>query len=198
MIRVLVVAESPAMRAGLQALLAADPALTVVDDQRDLSKPQDQQVTADVVITTSAPSEMAADLALGRSQAPPILFIRSAAVDVRRLLRLTTAWGIVPPDASAEELCAAVRALHAGLVVGEAQLLTASGEETAHEGPLTEREVEVLGLLAKGFANKQIALALGISEHTAKFHVSSICTKLNAANRTQAVREGLRNGWIVL
>ncbi len=56
----------------------------------------------------------------------------------------------------------------------------------------------MLGLLSKGLANKQIALTLGISEHTVKFHVSSIYTKLNATNRTQAVREGLRNGWIPL
>ena len=65
-------------------------------------------------------------------------------------------------------------------------------------GPLTDREAEVLALLAKGLANKQIAVMLGISEHTVKFHVSSIYAKLKATNRTQAVREGLRNGWIVL
>ena len=63
---------------------------------------------------------------------------------------------------------------------------------------MTERELEVLDLLAAGLANKQIAVELGISEHTVKFHVSSIYTKLNATNRTQAVREGLRQGWIVL
>ena len=65
-------------------------------------------------------------------------------------------------------------------------------------GPLTDRESEVLGLLSKGLANKQIAAALGISEHTVKFHVSSIYTKLNVTNRTEAVREGLRGGWIAL
>jgi DNA-binding NarL/FixJ family response regulator len=56
----------------------------------------------------------------------------------------------------------------------------------------------VIGLLAKGLANKQIAIALGISEHTVKFHVSSIYTKLNVTNRTEAVRAGLRGGWIAL
>lgn len=44
----------------------------------------------------------------------------------------------------------------------------------------------------------QIAAALGISEHTVKFHVSSIYTKLNVTNRTESVREGLRGGWVVL
>ena len=63
---------------------------------------------------------------------------------------------------------------------------------------MTDRESEVMNLLAKGMANKQIALALSISEHTVKFHVSSIYTKLNVTNRTEAVREGLRAGWIAL
>jgi len=77
-------------------------------------------------------------------------------------------------------------------------LLASGAEKPVEDGPLTEREVQVLDLLAAGLANKQIALQLGISEHTVKFHVSSIYTKLNATNRTQAVREGLRQGWIVL
>lgn len=186
------------MRAGLRALLATDPGLAVVEEPQELNKMQDQQVNADVVITTSAPFDMELDLGPAPPPTLPILFVRSDPVEVRRLMRLSAGWGIVPLDASGEELCAAVRALAAGLVVGEPQLLGTSDEQTVPLGPLTEREVEVLALLAKGFANKQIALALAISEHTVKFHVSSICTKLNASNRTQAVREGLRNGWIVL
>ena len=103
-------------------------------------------------------------------------------------------WGILPTDASTEELTAAVRALSQGLIVGTSTLLFDSESEggpTSH-GPLTDRESEVLGLLAKGLANKQIAVSLGISEHTVKFHVSSIYSKLNVTNRTEAVREGLR------
>ncbi len=103
-------------------------------------------------------------------------------------------------DVSGEELIAAVHALSQGLIVGTSTLLFES--ETENEplshGPLTDRESEVLGLLSKGMANKQIAVALGISEHTVKFHVSSIYTKLNVTNRTEAVREGLRGGWIAL
>jgi len=63
---------------------------------------------------------------------------------------------------------------------------------------LTPRETEVLQLLAQGLANKQIALALGISEHTIKFHVSSIYAKLGVGNRTEAVRVGARQGLILL
>jgi DNA-binding NarL/FixJ family response regulator len=64
--------------------------------------------------------------------------------------------------------------------------------------PLTDREIEVLQLLAQGMANKQIALQLGISEHTVKFHISGIYTKLGATNRTAAVRLGVRRGLILL
>src|SRR6185503_17695389 len=61
-----------------------------------------------------------------------------------------------------------------------------------YEEPLTAREVEVLQLLAEGLPNKSIATRLGISDQTVKFHVGSICGKLGAANRTQAVRLAVR------
>lgn len=63
---------------------------------------------------------------------------------------------------------------------------------------LTPREIEVLELLAEGLPNKSIAERLGISDQTVKFHVSSICRKLGASNRTDAVRRGLRRGLISL
>ena len=107
-------------------------------------------------------------------------------------------WGLLPMEVSSEELCAAVRAVAAGLVVGTRPLLAAPDDVNLAPGPLTEREVEVLGKLSRGLANKQIAAQLGISEHTVKFHVSSIYGKLNVTNRAEAVREGLRNGWITL
>ena len=57
---------------------------------------------------------------------------------------------------------------------------------------------QVLELLARGLANKQIAVSLGISEHTAKFHVSSIYSKLGATNRAEAVRTGIQKGLVSL
>ncbi|MBD0364164.1 MAG: response regulator transcription factor, partial [Coleofasciculus sp. C3-bin4] len=63
---------------------------------------------------------------------------------------------------------------------------------------LTPREIEVLGMLALGLSNKTIAKRLGISDHTVKFHVSSIFTKLNASTRTEAVAVGARLGLIML
>jgi len=126
------------------------------------------------------------------------LFLSDDHFNVRYLRRSSRAWGILPTDSSAEELSAAVHALSQGLVVGTSALLFESESEPLVRGPLTDRESEVLGLLAQGLANKQIAVALGISEHTVKFHVSSIYTKLNVTNRTEAVREGLRGGWLAL
>ena len=63
---------------------------------------------------------------------------------------------------------------------------------------MTERESEVLGLLSQGLANKQIAVALGISEHTIKFHVNAIMGKLHAQSRTEAVVRATRLGLILL
>jgi|SRR6266850_1474675 len=66
------------------------------------------------------------------------------------------------------------------------------------EEPLTPREIEVVELLAEGLSNKAIAARLGISDQTVKFHVASLCGKLGAANRTDAVRRAVRRGLISL
>ena len=63
---------------------------------------------------------------------------------------------------------------------------------------LTEREVEILRKLAEGLGNKQIASTLAISEHTVKFHISSILGKLGASSRAEAASIGLRNGLITI
>lgn len=127
-----------------------------------------------------------------------LLLLSDDPVNVQEMRRTYRVWGVLPTDTSPEELTAAVRALSQGLIVGTSALLFESENEPLEHGPLTEREAEVLGLLAKGLANKQIAASLGISEHTVKFHVSSIYAKLNVTNRAEAVSEGLRGGWIAL
>jgi DNA-binding NarL/FixJ family response regulator len=73
----------------------------------------------------------------------------------------------------------------------------ANDDDTVLE-PLTPREVQVLELLAEGLPNKAIASRLDISDQTVKFHVSAICGKLGAANRTAAVRRAVRRGLITL
>jgi DNA-binding NarL/FixJ family response regulator len=71
-------------------------------------------------------------------------------------------------------------------------------EPEPFEETLTPRELEVLTLLAEGLANKAIAERLRISDQTVKFHVAAICGKLDAANRTDAVRRGIRRGLVSL
>jgi DNA-binding NarL/FixJ family response regulator len=198
-IRVLLNVSSPALRAGLRALLSSDKTIKVVNDSLD------EEHEADVVIT-SAPSGRASLFhastqlrnGIDSSSSAAILLLGEDQLNLQEMKRLTRVWGILPADSSAEELTAAIHALSQGLVVGPPTLLFESENEPLERGPLTERESEVLAILAKGLANKQIAVSLGISEHTVKFHVSSIYAKLNVTNRTEAVREGLRGGWIAL
>ncbi len=157
-----------------------------------------EQNEADVVIAASASFTFPDDLP-GAPESAGILLLSDEPLNIRAWTRASRqAWGILPLDSSAEELITAVHALSEGLIVGASALMFPSEEETSARGPLTDREAEVLALLAEGLANKQIAAALGISEHTVKFHVSSIYSKLNVTNRTEAVREGLRSGWIAL
>ena len=194
MIRVLLNVSSPALRAGLRSLLSSDKTIRIINDSLD---EDDLRSEADVIIT-SASSRLSASIEADSASSAATLLLSDDQLNVREMRRLFKVWGVLPNDVSAEELTAAVHALSQGLVVGTSTLLFESESEPLSHGPLSDRESEVLGLLAKGLANKQIALALGISEHTVKFHVSSIYTKLNVTNRTEALRAGLRGGWIAL
>ena len=95
-------------------------------------------------------------------------------------------------QASPARLGAAVAAVLEGLSVRELPWLL---EEVDHE-PLTPRELEVFELLGKGLSNRDIGAVLGISAHTAKYHVGQILAKVGAATRAEAVGEGLRCGLI--
>lgn len=114
---------------------------------------------------------------------------------------------ILPRNASSDEIIAAVLAAATGLVVLHPDVvedllprneLSVPALPTSPIQALTPREIEVLGMLARGLGNKTIAKQLGISEHTVKFHVSSIFSKLNASSRTEAVTLGARLGLIML
>jgi DNA-binding NarL/FixJ family response regulator len=107
-------------------------------------------------------------------------------------------------EATADELAAAVSAVARGLVVFDPSLATLIANRP-HEHPLllegsvlSDREIEVLGLVAAGLPNKGIARQLGISEHTVKFHVGTILGKLGAASRTEAVTLAVRGGILPL
>jgi DNA-binding NarL/FixJ family response regulator len=107
--------------------------------------------------------------------------------------------GVLPQNVTPAELAAAVHAVLAGLMVwhpgsvAEETVISPSVEEI-----LTPRELEVLGRLADGSPNKIIAHEMGISEHTVKFHVAQILSKLQAGSRTEAVTAGLRLGIVQL
>jgi len=116
------------------------------------------------------------------------------------------AFGLVGAGAPRETLDAVVVAVSAGLTVVppdwlQPPLAVESGKASRDPSPaepLTPREREVLQLLAEGLHNRAIAKALGISDHTVKFHLSSIFGKLGAATRTEAVRAGLRRGLVTI
>jgi two-component system, NarL family, nitrate/nitrite response regulator NarL len=111
--------------------------------------------------------------------------------------------GLLLRDTDAEPLAAALRGLARGLVVLDPALAPAllRPRLAPPEAPvetLTPREVEVLQLLSQGLSNRGIAGRLGISDHTAKFHVTAILGKLGAGSRAEAVVQAVRLGLVVL
>lgn len=211
-IRVAIVAPALAMRAGLTALLREDgDAVTVVADAATVADLEAPLTDIDVLVLTpetTSRAELADELADAAGDCALLLLTDDP--DSGRVLAgvPALAWGLLPVDTSPEELNAAIRALDDGLVAGAPALMqalvsplltgTLDIEQNTLAEPLTDRELEVLQLVAQGLANKQIAEELYISEHTVKFHVSSIYGKLGATNRAEAVTLGIRQGLITL
>jgi DNA-binding NarL/FixJ family response regulator len=110
--------------------------------------------------------------------------------------------GVIPRDAPESEIVAGVDAAAAGLIVLHPRWLDAARSHRVSVGARTEalspREIEVLRLMAEGASNKTIAWRLSISEHTVKFHVNSIFSKMGVSSRTEAVMGGLRAGLVPL
>jgi NarL family two-component system response regulator YdfI len=114
---------------------------------------------------------------------------------------------ILARESSEKEIAAAIVAADSGLVLLDPDITRELASQTRapnterspeHFEDLTSREVEVLRLMAEGFGNKEIASRLGISDHTVKFHISSILAKLGASSRTEAVTQGIRMGLVLL
>ena len=219
MIRVLIVAPAPTVRAGLRALLVEDAQIEIAGEAASLDEAGDMlpdlgaEIDVWVIVEAALnPAEDVSprpgDLFRNAASSTALLLVADRPDPIRFLPGMTNrAWGVLPLDSSPEELQAAVRALHQGLLVGAPELMEQVLTTQAQNGDildqpgfeaLTERELQVLELLAQGLANKQIALQLGISEHTVKFHISGIYSKLRATSRTEAVRLGVRQGLIVL
>ena len=207
--RVFVVAPSPVMRAGLRSMLAAaDGAdVEVVGQAAGLAGAELEPALSGADVVLLADEELLEEAALALAdgedarQALLVLSDDEGAVGKLRSLPLR-GWGVVPPDAPPEELGTAAAAVGRGLVVlppslTERLLGTPTAVEALSE-PLTAREDEVLALLGRGLPNKLIARELNISEHTVKFHVSSVYAKLGVTNRAEAVSQGARRGLISL
>jgi NarL family two-component system response regulator YdfI len=210
-IRVLIGARSEVVRAGLASLLTADPRFQVVGTFSidDLTRVEDLQPEV-VLLDLDSPSDesLSAAIQSGGALVNSSLMIltedpESLAVDVLGSgLR-----AILPRYATPEEIIAAIQAAATGLVAlhpdifdsmlsrirpGQQSELDPSGQI------LTPREIEVLRMIAEGLGNKEIASKLSISDHTVKFHISSIFAKLGASNRAEAVTLGIRHGLIMV
>jgi len=204
LIRIALVTPNPALRVGLREIVGQSPDLSIVGEAGDLAGLEVPDSQVDVLVLAAVPALEGQDL-------PPetaILVLTDRRETLRSLADLAShAWGILPLEASEEEILAALHALSEGLWVGAPSLVrdllkqpavvALSGSQAPVEA-VTKRETEVLQMIARGLSNKQIAAALGISEHTVKFHLSSLYAKLGAASRTEAVRIGTQQGLIVM
>lgn len=204
MIRLLVVDDHPIVREGLVASLEDDPEFEVVGAAASAED-------ALRMVSSARPDVILLDLELpgvGGLDAIPML---TAAHPASRILILTAydtdervlgairagARGYLLKGAALEEIARAIRTVHAGQSYLEPRIASKVIAQL-RPGPrptaLSDRERAVLRLVAGGRSNKQIARALGITERTVKFHVTSILNKLGADNRAQAVAVAAQRG----
>ena len=211
MIRVLIVAASARARRGLESLLHAQGfevvgSFAVFEDAADAFVEKNFDA---IVIDASEPAvedlfESLQETGVARETPVMLLLSETSPEAISRALR-SGVRGILPASPEPQQLAAALQAIFRELVVVNSQAASsvrlAANRATQTDEltePLTPREREVLRLLASGLGNKEIAAKLKISEHTAKFHVASILSKLGAASRAEAVSIGMRNGLILL
>lgn len=191
MIRVAVAVRArPLLRGALERGLAQSPTIVVVPFPIGGAAPTATGVDADVVLVDLA--EWSHGPA-ARAPRPAVIALAEAPDEALIAAALRAgARGVLPYDADMAAVTAAVAAAAAGLVV------TPAGERSATAPPLTEREHEVLVLVAAGLPNREIGEKLGISDQTVKTYVAAILDKLDAATRAEAVAIGLRCGLIML
>ncbi len=211
LIRVLVLASSVVMQAGLEAVISGNPTLEVVGRPAGAATLLSEPLSQPDVILVQWPELHPDRLPLPEETAtdPPALLLLvddwqpEAIADSLRLgIR-----GILPTEVSTSEMVEAIQATALGLTVLHPEMMASllpslpppQRPTLEADGPsLTQREVEVLTMLAEGLGNKAIARRLQISDHTVKFHISSILSKLQVSSRTEAVIWGARQGFIVL
>ena len=208
MIRVFIADDQALVRQGLRALLELEPELTVAGEAADGDETLARiaEAAADVLLLDiRMPRKSGLDVLREGVLLPPALVLTTfedaeAALDAIR----HGARGFLLKDVSFEQLVGAIRSVAAGSTVFQpaitqrlmAQAARLQNDFLSAELPerLTEREVEVVRLMAGGYSNREIAHALGAAEGTIKNHVSSILAKFGVRDRTRAVLKALEAG----
>ena len=207
-IRVLVADDHPVVRDGLKALIATEPNMEVIGEASDGVQAVDRTLML-------KPDVLLIDLMMpGKTGIEAIQEIKASDPEAR-ILVLTSfgeedmlfpaikagALGYMLKDSAPDDLLRAIRTVHAGessLHPSVARTLVSEVSRSANQArttePLTAREIEVVGLIARGMSNQEIAAAIVVNERTVGRHVSNILEKLHLANRTQAALYALREG----
>lgn len=210
-IRVLLAAGSTVRRAGLESLVRQTPLLRLAGSLHGLLSITEyvEHLQPDVLLLDfENESRSLESNALPRipNGIPVVALVDDPSANwTARALR-SGVKAILPRDSGMDEILSAIQAAHAGLVLLDAEVTQTLAARiptpAVHPAPalddLTPREVEVLRMLAEGLGNREMAGRLGISDHTVKFHISSILDKLGASTRTEAVTMGIRMGIILL
>ncbi|ACL64258.1 transcriptional regulator, LuxR family [Anaeromyxobacter dehalogenans 2CP-1] len=205
-LRVLVVSADPLARAGLAALLGLSPELRLAGEAEPARAPAAAREVDAALWDLGAPAAARGAADAGGAEALaalaaglPAVALVAGEAQAGEALR-AGARGVLQRGAGAEAIAAALRAAVSGLTALDPELAATLLRAPAAEagGPLTPREREVLALVAEGLGNKAIAGRLGISEHTAKFHVNAILGKLGAGSRAEAIVRAARLGLVVL
>ncbi len=191
------VADDPLVRSALLSLLSSQRVSaegTTPDDVDDVS--------ADVLVWDLGSDARTAQQRIeeiDHAEADIVALVPNGATAAPALA--AGARGLLTRETSATALAAAVRAVRAGLIVVDPSLASALIPTRDHAPlaeELTAREQEVLQHLSQGLANKEIAAKMHISDHTVKFHVNAILTKLGVTSRTEAVVQAARRGLVIL
>ena len=199
-IRILSVDDHPLVREGVAAVIATEPDLELVGTASSGAEAIDKfkLLHPDITLMDLKMPDMSGIQVITalRSEYPGAKFIVVTTYpgDVQALQALRAgASGYLLKSSLSEELIDAIRAVHAGKRRIPPEIATEIAQYAADDA-LTEREIEVLRRVAAGQSNKQIAIALGVSESTVKAHIHSILPKLNASDRTHAVTIAIKRG----
>jgi two-component system NarL family response regulator len=203
-IRIAIVDDHPVVRAGLGSMLTTQPGIHVVGSAssgaealRLLDKIRPDVVLMDLRMPGMSGLEAIRQIN-SRPNPPRIIVLTSFDTDEDIYQSVGAgAHGYVLKDTPQDRLLEAINVVHAGGRYFPADIASRLTERMARSN-LTPRELEVLQLVAKGLTNKQIGLAFGISDNTARNHVNSIIEKLEVSDRTEAATIAMRQGLISL